>query len=190
LSKKTDSIFPKENEIPKEYKLQEEIIQRDYLINGEIHKWEGQLLDVYSPVCTRSDDGTLKQIKVGSYPMLSKEEALKAALATKETEHVSALEAKDSELAALLAVKETHHITALEEKEKELKLKDEEHAACNAALLLKDEELQIIKERVTEYQTSMLIHQRAGEAAKVARLGMETKLADAEKMKVWLVLCH
>ena len=120
----------------------------------------------------------------------AKEESFTIAQTKKEAEHIAALEAKDTELPAAFAAKEAQYIAVLEEKEKELKLKDEQHSESSAALLLKDEELQIIKERVTEYQTSMLIHQRAGEAAKVARLGMETKLADAEKMKVWLVLCH
>lgn len=67
-------LFPETNSIPPEYRLQP-IHQKEYLINGVIKIWEGDVREVYSPICVRTN-GVLEQIKIGSYPRLSEKEVL------------------------------------------------------------------------------------------------------------------
>lgn len=75
-SKKTSSIFPSIDNIPEMYRLGDEIVQTEYLINGEIHHWNGEKQEVFSPVCLQENDN--QQVKLGSYPKLSATEAAKA----------------------------------------------------------------------------------------------------------------
>lgn len=74
INKKYDNLFTSIEEVPKEYKLDGEISQDEYLINGTIKHWKGQKQDVYSPVCLK--DG--KQLKLGTYPKLTQNEAQEA----------------------------------------------------------------------------------------------------------------
>ncbi|WP_299290093.1 hypothetical protein [uncultured Mucilaginibacter sp.] len=46
-----DAIFVEESQIPQEFLLPEQIIQREYLSNGEMKQWDGELSEVSSPVC-------------------------------------------------------------------------------------------------------------------------------------------
>jgi len=69
--------FPKINEIPEEFKLKKTYEQYEYLVNGEIVEWKGEVQEVLSPIFVETD-GKLEQVKMGFYPKLSKEEALKA----------------------------------------------------------------------------------------------------------------
>jgi glyceraldehyde-3-phosphate dehydrogenase (NADP+) len=52
-------------------------MQREYLLNGEIHEWQGPVQEIRSPVCTRTDNAAA-QMMIGSYPLLTGEESLKA----------------------------------------------------------------------------------------------------------------
>ncbi len=70
-------IFPEENAIPEQYRLGAPIEQREFLINGELRTWDGKLNPVVSPVCVRKD-GTLKQVVIGSTPLLTSKESLEA----------------------------------------------------------------------------------------------------------------
>lgn len=74
VSKKYDNLFTAIEEVPKEYKLDGEISQDEYLINGTIKHWKGTKQDVYSPICLK--DG--KQLKLGTYPRLTQNEAQEA----------------------------------------------------------------------------------------------------------------
>ena len=74
INKKYDNLFTSIEEVPKEYKLDGEISQNEYLINGTIKHWKGQKQDVYSPLCLK--DG--KQLKLGTYPKLTQNEAQEA----------------------------------------------------------------------------------------------------------------
>ncbi|WP_428023529.1 NADP-dependent glyceraldehyde-3-phosphate dehydrogenase [Arcobacter sp.] len=76
VNKKFDTIFTSINNIAKEYRLQGEILQDEYLIDGSIKHWNGPYRDVYSPICLKENDG--KQVKLGSYPMLTQNEAQQA----------------------------------------------------------------------------------------------------------------
>ena len=73
-NKKFDNIFTSIEEIPKEYRLNGEILQDEYLSDGAMKHWKGNKQDVYSPICLK--DG--KQVKIGSYPKLTEKEAQEA----------------------------------------------------------------------------------------------------------------
>jgi glyceraldehyde-3-phosphate dehydrogenase (NADP+) len=68
------NIFPEDNHIPQQYRI-EFTEQREYLIDGSIHTWEGPRQDVYSPICKKE---TGKPQLIGSYPLLTEKEALEA----------------------------------------------------------------------------------------------------------------
>ena len=46
------------------------IHERTYLVGGEILKWDGTCKTVLSPVCTRTADGEVRQVEIGSYPVM------------------------------------------------------------------------------------------------------------------------
>jgi glyceraldehyde-3-phosphate dehydrogenase (NADP+) len=73
----SESIFLAESDIPESYKLVETVEQTEYLIDGELRHWDGPRLDVFSPVCVRTQNG-LEQLRIGSYPQLTEKEALEA----------------------------------------------------------------------------------------------------------------
>lgn len=78
-----DSIFVEENQIPEEFKLSEEVHQREYLSNGEMRAWNGEVHEVLSPVCIRTEKGLERKL-IGTYPLCSEkeaDEALQAAVA-------------------------------------------------------------------------------------------------------------
>lgn len=70
-------IFPQSAEIPANFRLAAPLRQREYLLDGEIKAWEGELADVLSPVCV-ADSGRPEPVKVGSIPKVSRTEALLA----------------------------------------------------------------------------------------------------------------
>ncbi len=70
-------IFPTESSIPDQYKISSYLEQRQYLIDGELKLWQGELNPVMSPVFLK-DGNTMKQKAIGSTPLLNAEEALKA----------------------------------------------------------------------------------------------------------------
>ena len=77
-------LFPPEAEIPAEYRLAAPIQQRTWLVNGELRTWNGTSKTVLSPVCVRSPGNELKQLEIGSYPVMGEtqsDEALDAAVA-------------------------------------------------------------------------------------------------------------
>ena len=77
-------LFPTASEIPQEHRLVSPIHQRHYLVGGEILKWDGACKAVLSPVCTRTADGEVRQVEIGSYPVmgeLQSDAALDAAVA-------------------------------------------------------------------------------------------------------------
>jgi len=72
-----DNIFVEESQIPKEFLLPEQIIQREYLSNGEMKKWDGELSEVSSPICVRTNEG-LKRKVIGAFPVCGTKEAMEA----------------------------------------------------------------------------------------------------------------
>ncbi len=70
-------IFPSESSIPDQYKIDSFIEQHEYLIDGELKVWKGDLNPVMSPVFIK-DGNSLKQKVIGSTPLMNGNEALKA----------------------------------------------------------------------------------------------------------------
>lgn len=73
-------IFKTENEIPEEYKIPE-IYQREYLVNGELVEWNGDVTEIYSPVCIPTENGLQRKL-LGSIPNISPQEAMEILDAT------------------------------------------------------------------------------------------------------------
>ncbi len=71
------SIFPEKKDIPEKYAIDKPLEQREYLINGEMKIWNGNLNPVLSPVFIASN-GKLVQANIGSTPLLTEKEALEA----------------------------------------------------------------------------------------------------------------
>ncbi|GAA4427225.1 NADP-dependent glyceraldehyde-3-phosphate dehydrogenase [Pontibacter saemangeumensis] len=69
------SIFIEENHIPEEFKLTQEIHQREYLSDGEMMKWEGAVHTVYSPVALKTAEGYKRKV-IGTYPVCTEKEAM------------------------------------------------------------------------------------------------------------------
>ncbi|TAD96373.1 MAG: NADP-dependent glyceraldehyde-3-phosphate dehydrogenase, partial [Bacteroidetes bacterium] len=68
-------IFPKEQSIPPEYQLETYIENKEYLIDGDLYYWNGEMKEVLSPVCIENEAGEIVNKVIGSYPMLTPKEA-------------------------------------------------------------------------------------------------------------------
>src|SRR5688572_2456447 len=77
MSTSLAEIFPTESSIPNQHKIPAYLEQREYLINGELKVWTGDLNPVMSPVFVK-EGNSLKQKVIGSTPLLNAAEALKA----------------------------------------------------------------------------------------------------------------
>jgi len=76
--------FPGASDIPPEHRLASPIHQRTYLVGGEFRAWDGECKTVLSPICARQPDGTVRQLEIGSYPVMGEAQsdaALDAAVA-------------------------------------------------------------------------------------------------------------
>lgn len=71
------SIFPQEKDIPADYKLPGYLEQREYLINGELCRWNGATQSVKSPICVLKA-GVAEVVTLGEYPILGRNESLQA----------------------------------------------------------------------------------------------------------------
>lgn len=69
------SIFPTDDMIPEKYRISSPIEQRQYLCDGAIKEWTGPQQDVLSPIC-EAINNTVRQKLMGSYPLLTEEQAL------------------------------------------------------------------------------------------------------------------
>ena len=69
-----NDIFKKENEIPEEYRVPV-IHQREYLLNGELVPWNGEVQDIYSPICLPTENGLERKL-LGSVPSIGPKEAM------------------------------------------------------------------------------------------------------------------
>ena len=72
-----ERIFYRDEDIPEEYALLEQIDQREFLSNGEMLPWSGQVSEVFSPVCVKTKDG-LQRKRIGSYPVCTEKESMEA----------------------------------------------------------------------------------------------------------------
>jgi glyceraldehyde-3-phosphate dehydrogenase (NADP+) len=71
------NVFPKETDIPEQFRIGRSIEQREYLIGGELKIWEGPLNAVASPVFIKTNSGYEQKI-IGSTPLLTSKESLEA----------------------------------------------------------------------------------------------------------------
>lgn len=72
-----ESIFVEESQIPDEFRLKEEINQKEFLSNGEMKPWNGPFNEVFSPVCVKTPEG-LKRKHIGSFPVCTEKESTEA----------------------------------------------------------------------------------------------------------------
>lgn len=77
MSNPLANIFPELSSIPEAYRLDAYIEQREYLIEGELKTWTGELAPVMSPVFVKEAAGYSQKI-IGSTPLLNAAEAMKA----------------------------------------------------------------------------------------------------------------
>jgi glyceraldehyde-3-phosphate dehydrogenase (NADP+) len=70
-------LFPEEKTIPAAVALPSHMEQREYLIDGKMISWQGDMSPVASPVCVREGNETKQKI-IGSTPLLTSKEALEA----------------------------------------------------------------------------------------------------------------
>lgn len=77
FTEQLEKIFVAEDEIPKEFALPAQVHQKTYLSNGEMLQWNGDVHEVYSPVCVRTPEG-LKRKLIGTYPVCTPKEAMDA----------------------------------------------------------------------------------------------------------------
>jgi glyceraldehyde-3-phosphate dehydrogenase (NADP+) len=71
------NIFVPEEQIPEQHRLSAPLHQREYLSNGEMLTWEGEVHTVLSPVCIQTDHGLERKV-IGTYPLCSEKESLQA----------------------------------------------------------------------------------------------------------------
>ena len=74
FQKKLDELFIAEKDIPAEFALTQELHQNEYLCNGEMKQWAGDVHTVLSPICFKTEDG-LKRKVIGTYPLCTEVEA-------------------------------------------------------------------------------------------------------------------
>jgi len=72
-----DSLFPSAENIPETWRLEAPLEQRDYLVNGELRRWDGPLATVRSPVWLKEGNDE-RQVVLGSAPLLDADTALTA----------------------------------------------------------------------------------------------------------------
>ncbi|WP_192821055.1 NADP-dependent glyceraldehyde-3-phosphate dehydrogenase [Rufibacter sp. LB8] len=72
------AIFQPEDQVPAEFALPQEIHQKEYLSNGFMKKWDGEVHQVFSPVAFPQPEGSFQRKLIGSYPVCSEQEALEA----------------------------------------------------------------------------------------------------------------
>lgn len=71
-----DNVFVAESQIPEPYKI-EVIHQRNYLLNGQLVPWHGEVSEVLSPVYIPTDQGLQRKL-LGTIPQVSAKESLES----------------------------------------------------------------------------------------------------------------
>ncbi len=70
-----EHLFPEIDQVPPDVKVPF-TEQREYLIDGELREWAGDLNPVVSPVCIKQPDGTLTRQVIGKTPLMDSATAL------------------------------------------------------------------------------------------------------------------
>ena len=82
MERQLSQMFPAPGDLPDEARV-ETIHQRQYLVGGELRRWEGPVEEVWSPIGFRSPEGFQRQL-LGTLPSLSPEAALEALAAAEQ----------------------------------------------------------------------------------------------------------
>ncbi|MBZ5588615.1 MAG: NADP-dependent glyceraldehyde-3-phosphate dehydrogenase [Acidobacteriia bacterium] len=69
--------FPSLDGLPAEVRLPAPVDQREYLIGGEIRRWDGPSQEVLSPICRETPAGPVQHV-IGSFPLFGEKETLAA----------------------------------------------------------------------------------------------------------------
>jgi glyceraldehyde-3-phosphate dehydrogenase (NADP+) len=69
-----DELFPTSDAVPEAARISMPFEQREYLIDGQIRKWQGELQEIRSCVCWSDGEPAL----LGHYPLLNEAEAMAA----------------------------------------------------------------------------------------------------------------
>jgi glyceraldehyde-3-phosphate dehydrogenase (NADP+) len=77
MSQSLIEIFPEESTIPDAHQAPAYIEQREYLIDGELKIWKGEVSPVMSPVFIK-EGSSYKQKILGNTPLLTADEAMRA----------------------------------------------------------------------------------------------------------------
>ncbi|TDV72725.1 NADP-dependent glyceraldehyde-3-phosphate dehydrogenase [Pseudomonas sp. LP_7_YM] len=77
LQNRLDNLYPSADEIPEQFRAGPAIEQREYLVNGELHQWQGPLAPVLSPVSLKTATG-LEPVVLGSTPLMDADTAMTA----------------------------------------------------------------------------------------------------------------
>ena len=72
-----NSIFVEEQDIPEAFRLDKELHQREYLSNGAMLPWNGEVHTVVSPICIKTAAGLQRKV-IGTYPLCNEKEATEA----------------------------------------------------------------------------------------------------------------
>ena len=83
ILKNVENIFPSEKDIPEKYNLKAPVHQTTYLCDGKLVEWKREMKDVYSPIYIK-ENGKLTQKYLGSYPLMTGDEAKNALEAAKK----------------------------------------------------------------------------------------------------------
>lgn len=75
FEEKLGSLFPAETDIPAAFRLPSEVHQREYLSDGVMKTWNGDVHTVLSPICIKTSKGLERKV-IGSYPLCGAEEAM------------------------------------------------------------------------------------------------------------------
>lgn len=77
MSFSKDTLFPTPDEVPEQYRLGEYQEQREYLVNGELIEWTGEVNPIASPV-SLNVDGSILPAVIGATPLLDAEASMAA----------------------------------------------------------------------------------------------------------------
>ncbi len=71
------NVFESASPAPENMDIKHELEQKEYLVGGELVKWDGPVQDVYSPVCVKQGSTYVRK-RLGSFPVLTEKESMDA----------------------------------------------------------------------------------------------------------------
>jgi acyl-CoA reductase-like NAD-dependent aldehyde dehydrogenase len=115
------NLFVKEADIPAAFVLHTELHQREYLSNGEMKKWAGEVHTVLSPICIVTENGLQRKV-IGSYPLGTDKEAMESLYAAEKAYNNGFGEWPTMSVAARIACVERFVVEMKQQKDEVVKL--------------------------------------------------------------------